>query len=132
MLRTTLFVAALSLYVVGCSDTPPPSKNPAASETAQKSKELYEAMKRDSKKQLDEMDRQLSEWKTKVDNASGEVKTTLERRYNEMKKQRDDFADKVNEFGKATGDAWEQLKDGLESAGKSVSDAFKKAADEFK
>jgi ElaB/YqjD/DUF883 family membrane-anchored ribosome-binding protein len=121
----------VGLFLSGCGDTT--TNNPKrSSETAQKSKELYEAMKRDAQKNLDEMDRKLKDWKERVDKASGETKTTLEKRYNELKKQRDEFADKVNDFGKASGDAWERLREGLEKAGKNVSDAFEKAGNEFK
>ena len=128
MIRNILCLMVVVAFAVGCND----NTTNRSSETAQKSKELYEAMKRDAKKNLEEMDRKLKDWKERVDKSSGEMKTTLERRYNELKKQRDEYADKVNEFGKATGDAWERMREGLEKANKNVGEAFEKAANEFK
>lgn len=129
MVRYTLFSALVAMCLTGCGASPTTG---LSSETQRKTKELYEAMKKDTQKKLDEMDKKLAEWKDKVDKASGDAKAKMESKYNELKAQRDKFADKVNEFGKATGDAWEKLKEGLEKSASEAGEAFEKAANEFK
>jgi len=137
MIRTTLFAAVAALFAIGCSSTPTtpagsPDTQKKAKELQEKAKDLHDSMKKDAQKKLEEMDAQLKAWKVKVDNATGDAKVTLQKKYDDMKAQRDRFADRVSEFGKASGDAWEKLKDGLEKASTDISDAFKKAGDEFK
>lgn len=133
MIRITVLSLIVGLFLTGCSSTP--TSSTASPDTQKKAKELQESMRKDAQnnaqKKIDEMDTQLKAWQVKVDNATGEAKITLQKKHDALKVQRDKFADRASEFGKASGDAWEKLKDGLEKAGTDISDAFKKANDEF-
>jgi len=129
MIRASVMTAVLAVFVTGCGTSP--STTSMSPETQRKAKELYESMKKDAQNKLDEMDKQMTEWKAKTDKATGDTKVAMDKKYTEMKGRRDKFADQVNEFGKTSGDAWEKLKDGMVKSANELTDAFKNAADEF-
>jgi Flp pilus assembly protein TadB len=135
MVRTAVLFLAAAL-VLGCSGSP---STKTVDDAAKKAKEVEEAAAKkrnefikDYQKQLDDADSKLKDWKEKADKATGDAKVKLQKSYDDAKGRRDELAKQMTEFGKASVEGWDKLKDGFDKAGRELNDAVKKAADEFK
>jgi len=140
MVRTAVLFLAAAL-VLGCSGAP--STKTTAEDPVKRAEEAKEAAAKvlrekrnefikDYQKQLDDADAKLKDWKEKADKATGEAKVKLQKSYDDTKVRRDELAKQMTEFGKASVEGWDKLKEGFDKAGKELNEAFKKAGDEFK
>lgn len=79
------------------------------------------------KHQLDEWDADLAELETKAASAKEELKAGYQHDLAALRQQRDEAMRKLNELRATTGDAWEDLKQGAETAWSDLKSAFAKA-----
>lgn len=82
--------------------------------------------------QLDEMDKDLQQWRAKADKATGDAKAEMEKKLKALQEQRDALAGKIKDLGKDSGEAWEEMKKGIDKAWGELKEGFDKARDSFK
>ena len=94
---------------------------------------------KDREEYIDKMTAQLKEWSHKIDElefkarvAKADVKIGYEKRIRELKDKREAVVLKIKELRGASGEAWDAVKTGVETAWKEFKDAFADARDKFK
>jgi outer membrane PBP1 activator LpoA protein len=128
-MRRLIGLFLIAMLALGCSSTP---ESRTAEEWQQEAREKRDAIVREMQKKLDDLDKQLLDWKLDVDKATGDAQVKLNKLYADLQVRRDNLAREIDRFNKASASAWEKLREGLDRAGYEVSDAFRKAAEEFK
>ena len=87
------------------------------------------------KEQYDELNYrwniERSRYEAKAQHATADVKKKYEEELEELQTMRKQMKEKIVELDVASDNAWEDVKEGAEDAWKSLSEAFKKAADRF-
>lgn len=84
------------------------------------------------KAKIDEWSAEIDKIEAKARGAEADQKIKYEQQLSEMRMQREKARDKMHEISASSEDAWETLKDGMESAWGNVSKAFRDAANKFK
>ncbi|OQX05642.1 MAG: hypothetical protein BWK73_33030 [Thiothrix lacustris] len=74
----------------------------------------------------------LAEFKARAEMASADTRISYNEHMNDMEQKFDTAKSKLKDFGEASDGAWENMKDGVESAWHSLSDSVKDAAAKFK
>lgn len=74
----------------------------------------------------------LAEFQARVKMASADTRISYNQQMSEMEQRFDDTKARLKELGEASDGAWENLKDGVETAWHSLSTSVKDAADKFK
>lgn len=92
-------------------------------------KELYQ-QKRQA--QLDEWKAEVDKLKAKASGASADAQLELNREIEALEGRIEQGRAKIAELAEASDDAWESIKDGVESAWDSMKSAFSDAAAKFK
>jgi len=92
-------------------------------------KEEYE---KKQQAQLNEWAAQIKKLKAKADMAEAEAQLNYYKQIKELQAMQDDASDKLTKLKNAGGEAWEDLKAGMESRRGSLSNAMKAAASRFK
>jgi len=82
--------------------------------------------------QLDEWDADIKKLKAKADQAGANTQLELQKQIETLSRKRNDAKDRLAELKAAGDDAWEDLKDGLESAKNSLGGALDAAVSRFK
>ncbi|MGB3639162.1 MAG: hypothetical protein WBA39_16540 [Rivularia sp. (in: cyanobacteria)] len=91
-------------------------------------KQAYEAK---VKAQLDKLNAQIAQMKAKAAEANADAEIEYNKTIEDLSDKRDAAQVKLNEIGKASEDAWQDLKVGFESAWNDLNIAFKSAMDKF-
>ncbi len=105
-------------------------------------KEAYEATKAYTREQMqafqEQAETRLDEYKKAVDqlqvNAEkleGDAKAKAEQQLTALRQKRDEVSEKLKDLRSSSGNAWEQLKSGVDEAMEDLGNAYKKAAFEF-
>ncbi|PTN13238.1 coiled coil domain-containing protein [Nitrosomonas aestuarii] len=81
---------------------------------------------------LDEWDADINALKAKMSGASADAKIELNKQVESLESERNEMKQKYEELKSASGDAWKDMRDGMEAAWSRVADSFKKASDRFK
>jgi chromosome segregation ATPase len=81
---------------------------------------------------LDEWQADIKKLKAKADQAKADVKLQYYEEIERLERNREDLRHKLNDLKKTGGDAWSDLKAGIESAWHSLEGALGKARDRFK
>ncbi len=92
-------------------------------------RELYEKKMR---AQLDEWKAELAKIKAQTEGASADAQLTWKREMEELEREIEQGEQRLEELGEASGDAWESVKQGAESAWASLSSGFRKASERLK
>lgn len=84
------------------------------------------------------LEAQLKQWRAdldkleaKADEAQADAKIEYQRQISSLKSKRSDLKQRLETLKKSSGDAWEEIKTGTESAWQSLSQSFKSAASKF-
>jgi hypothetical protein len=93
---------------------------------------LREAYKKKAEAELDLAQAKLAEFKAKVKGFTADTRVTYAEQVDHLEKAVDNAKEKLKELGEAGEDVWEKLKDGVESALRSLSATLKDIADKFK
>lgn len=88
-------------------------------------REKFEATFKELKAQIDVLE-------ARVDQLKAESKHELKQQIQSLRQKRDSIADKLDQFKKSSGEAWKDLKNGLESATEELKGALSKALNKFK
>lgn len=79
-----------------------------------------------------ETDEKIKELEAQAAKSSGEAKAAQERSIKELKAKRAQTEAKLDDMGKASGNAWDATKQGFADAYKDLSQSFNRAVDQFK
>ncbi len=79
-----------------------------------------------------ETDEKIEELEARAAKSSGEAKAAQERSIKELKEKRAQTAAKLDDMGKASGNAWDATKQGFADAYKDLSQSFNRAVDQLK
>ena len=131
----------------GCGDKdedqPQSKSGTVSSEDVQKeAKDAYEATKAYTQEQmqtirkqmeskLDEYGNEIDQLQAKAEKLEGDAKAKAEQQLAALRQKQDAVGEKVKDLGSASGDAWEQVKSGVDAAMEDLGNAYKKAAAEF-
>ena len=120
------------------------SKPPTVSkeDVKEEVKEAYDATKAYTQEQAqafrEETETRLVEYREKIDQLEekaeelgGDAKAKAEQQLTALRQKRHEVSEKVKELGSSSGNAWEQLKSGIDAAMEDLGNAYKKAAAEF-
>jgi FtsZ-binding cell division protein ZapB len=77
---------------------------------------------------MDEWNAEIDKLEAKGNQAAGDAKLAYQKQIEELKAKRSKAEQKTSELRQASGDAWEDLKDGVEEAWNSLGEAVKSAA----
>ena len=92
-------------------------------------KELYQQKKQ---AQLDEWKAEVAKLKAKASGASADAQLEMNKQIEALESHIEKNKAKLSEFSMAGADAWESLKEGMESAWNSLKSAMSDAAAKFK
>ncbi len=81
---------------------------------------------------LDEWEHDLALLETKTEKAEGDLKQEYSKQVEAIKERRQETMHKLDELRSASGDAWEDLKEGMESSWEAMGNAVKEAVARFK
>lgn len=96
---------------------------------AMSAKQAYE-QKLEAK--LNEWKAEIDKLKAKADGAEADSRLRYEKEIDDLKKRQAEARKKLEELRKASDDAWEDMKAGIDSAWSSLGDAIGKATSRFK
>jgi len=129
----------------GCGDKDQPQSKPgtvSSDDVEKEAKEAYEATKTYTQEQmqtirkqmetkLDEYGKEIDQLQAKTEKLEGDAKAKAEQHLAALRQKRDAVGEKVKDLGSSSGDAWEQVKSGVDAAMEDLGNAYKKAAAEF-
>lgn len=81
---------------------------------------------------LDEWDAEIKKLKAKADIASADAELEYKKQLETLRTKREKAGDKLSELKSAGDDAWEDVKEGLETATDALGAALKSATSRFK
>ena len=84
------------------------------------------------KARLEEWKRDIEQLETKADSAEGKLKQNYHEQIARLQQQRDDAARKLEDLQNSSGDAWKDLKSGIEMAWDAMGQAVDSAVKRFK
>ena len=131
--------------LAGCGENEQTQSKPAAvskEDVKKEAKEAYDATKAYTQEQMqafhEQTETRLAEYKKEIDqlqaNAEklgGDAKAKAEEGLTALRQKRDEVSEKLKDLSSSSGDAWEQLKSGIDAAMDDLGNAYKKAVAEF-
>lgn len=84
------------------------------------------------KKKLDDWNAKIDELEVKAKLAEMENRSKYESEISNLKKQREEIKEKIDQMPQSSEKAYEELRKGVERAWDVLGDAYKKAKDQFK
>jgi hypothetical protein len=93
--------------------------------------EQMQAFRKQMENRLDGYGKAIDQLQAKTEKLEGDAKAKAEQQLTALRQKRDGVFEKVKELGSSSGNAWEQLKSGIDAAMEDLGNAYKKAADDF-
>jgi mevalonate kinase len=93
---------------------------------------MKEAYKQKIEAELELAQAKLAEFKAQTKSSAADARIKYAKHVDDVEQKVDATKAKLKELGEASDDAWEQLKDGVESAWGALSTAIRNAAAKFK
>jgi DNA repair exonuclease SbcCD ATPase subunit len=129
----------------GCGDKEQPESKSAAvskEDVKKEAKEAYEATKAYTQEQMQafrkQMEIKLNEYGEKIDQLQAkteklgeDAKAKAQQQLTALRQKRDEVSEKLKELGSSSGNAWEQIKSGIDAAMEDLGNAYTKAVAEF-
>jgi predicted nucleic acid-binding Zn-ribbon protein len=84
-----------------------------------------------AKAQLERWKAELHEMRADLKDAQGKGEAELERQLDDLKQRRDEAESHLEEIGRASGAAWQDMVDGFEKARHALEDSMKKARNRY-
>ena len=132
--------------LAGCGEKEQPQSKSATAvskeDVKKEVKEAYDATKAYTQEQmqafLEQTETRLAEYKKEIDQLQvmaekleGDAKAKTEQQLTALRQKRDEVSEKLKDLSSSSGNAWEQLKSGIDAAMEDLGNAYKKAAAEF-
>jgi len=129
----------------GCGEKEQTQSKPATvskEDVKKEAKEAYEATKDYTQEQMqafrEQTETRLAEYQKEIDQLQataeklgGDAKAKAELQLTALGQKRDDVSEKLKDLSSSSGNAWEQVKSGIDAAMEDLGNAYKKAAAEF-
>jgi predicted RNase H-like nuclease (RuvC/YqgF family) len=129
----------------GCGEKEQPASKPASvskEDVKKEVKEAYDATRTYTQEQMQafrkQMEIKLNEYGEKIDQLQAtaeklgeDAKTKAQQQLTALRQKRDEVSEKLKELSSSSGNAWDQLKSGIDAAMEDLGNAYKKAAAEF-
>jgi DNA-binding transcriptional regulator GbsR (MarR family) len=129
----------------GCGEKEQPESKPASvskEDVKKEAKEAYDATKAYTQEQMQafrkQMETKLSEYGEKIDQLQAKTeklgedgKAKAQQQLTALRQKRDEVSEKLKALGSSSGNAWEQMKSGIDAAMEDLGNAYKKAVAEF-
>ena len=84
-----------------------------------------------AKAQLDKWNAEIRKMRADLKEAQGKGEAELERQLDELKERRDEAEGRLQEIGRASGAAWQDMIDGFEKAWHALEDGMQKARSRY-
>ena len=140
-----LLAIMLLLALSGCGENEQTQSKPASvskEDVKKEAKEAYDATKTYTQEQMQafreqteariaEYGKEIDQLQAKAEKMGGDAKAKAEQQLTALRQKRDAVSEKLKELGSAGGNAWEQIKSGIEAALEDLGKAYKKAVAGF-
>ncbi len=93
--------------------------------------EQVQAFNEQMKTKLAEYNDDIDKLQAKVEELGGDAKAKAEQQMTELRQKRDDVSKKLQDLSSSSGNAWEQLKSGIDTAMEDLGNAYEKVVAEF-
>ena len=93
--------------------------------------EQMQAFREQTEIKLNEYKEEFNQLQAKAEKMGGEAKAKADEQLTALHQKREVVAEKLKELSSSSGNAWEQLKTGIDAALEDLGNAYKKAAAEF-
>ena len=93
--------------------------------------EQMQAFREQTEIKLDEYKEEIAKLQAKAEKMGGDAKAKADEQLTALDQKREVLAEKLKELSSSSGNAWEQLKKGIDAALEDLGNAYKKAAVEF-
>ena len=135
----------VSAVLPGCGEKDQTQSKPAAvskEDVKKEVKEAYNTTKAYTQEQmqafreqteikLNEYKEEIAKLQAKAEKMGGDAKAKADEELTALDQKREVLAEKLKELSSSSGNAWEQLKTGIDAALEDLGNAYKKAAAEF-
>jgi len=139
-----LFLLTIGV-LAGCGEkeqTQGKSETVSKADVKKEAKEAYDTTKAYTREQMqafrDQTETRLADYKKQIDQLQaaaeklgGDAKTKAEQQLTGLRKKRDEASEKLKALSSSSGNAWEEIKSGIDAAMEDLGNAYKKAAAEF-
>jgi len=129
----------------GCGEKEQPESKPTSfskEDVKKEAKEAYDATKAYTQEQIQafrkQMEIKLNEYGEKIDQLQAKAeklgedgKAKAQQQLTALRQKRDEVSEKLKELGSSSGNAWEQIKSGIDAAMEDLGNAYKKVAAEL-
>ena len=143
-LLTIMLLLAMGVFT-GCGENEQDqgkTEKVSAEDVKEKTMEAYDATKAYTQEQMkafhEQMKTRLAEYNDDIDKLQAKMeelgedaRVKAEQPMAELRQKRDDVSKKLQELGSSGGNAWEQLKSGIDAAMEDLGNAYKKVLAEF-
>jgi Skp family chaperone for outer membrane proteins len=131
--------------LAGCGESEQSQGKPATvskEDVKKEAKEAYDATKAYTQEQMQafreqtaaklaEYEKDIDQLQAKAEKMGGDAKAKAEQQLTALRQKRDAVSEKMKELGSAGGNAWGQIKSGIEAALEDLGNTYKKVAAEF-
>jgi len=93
--------------------------------------EQMQAFREQTEIKLNEYKEEIDKLQAKAEKMGGDAKAKADEQLTALDQKREVLAEKLKELSSSSGNAWEQLKTGIDAALEDLGNAYKKAAAEF-
>jgi F0F1-type ATP synthase membrane subunit b/b' len=90
-----------------------------------------QAFREQTEARLAEYEQEIDQLQAKAEKLEGDAKAKAEQQLTALRQKRDAVSEKLKELSSSSGNAWEQIKSGIDAAMEDLGNAYKKAAAEF-
>lgn len=97
-----------------------------------KQDQRHQAYLEKAKAELNELDAQIGVLKAKAENQAADAKIDYGNALQDLRERREELSTQMKKLQDASGDAWNDMQSGLESAMASMRDSLKNAVDRFR
>jgi phage host-nuclease inhibitor protein Gam len=146
ILNTIFTVLLMTLLVLGTGSCKQGSGEKEAATKEDVKEEVQEAMKTSKdyasekkeelvenyRERMDKVQGQIDSLKQEMNDASASAKQEYREKINSLESRHAELQNKVDEFKNASGEAWKDLKEGVDNAFSDIEDAVKEAKSELK
>jgi F0F1-type ATP synthase membrane subunit b/b' len=129
----------------GCGDKDQSQNKPATvskEDVKKKAEEAYDATKTYTKEQIQafreqtetrlaEYEKEIDQLKAKAEKLGEDAKAKAEQQLTVLRQKRDEVSEKLKDLSTSSGNAWEQIKAGVDAAMEDLGNAYKKAEAEL-
>ena len=141
-----LIIMLLALVAVpGCSEKEKPQSKAASVSKEDVKKEVkdaygatkaytqeqVQAFRQETETKLDEYKKDIDQLQAKAEKLEGDAKAKAEQQLTALRQKRDEVSEKLKNLSSSSGNAWDEIKSGIDAAMEELGDAYKKVVAEF-